>query len=732
MKGLKNLDIISVIQLLKLNNPFYIITNNKKKIQYFSEAANKIFELQLNESKSISCFFNEIDLVDYDKNKTFFLTSICKTKKFKFKALLFEELIIFVFSPVVNYLNPITKYNLSANDFDSINYLSEYIFLAETTRGSLEDYDKINILLKKQNKELREKNKTIESLGRFPMENPNPVLRVNSSKEIIYKNSASNSFLKNLKLDNNNILKSSEITKAIEEVINSKKNSKRKVIFFKDSTFNLTIKYDNLYNDFNLYLTDISEYHEEINTLKNFYEEILDQVPVDIAVFDKNNCFVYINKKAIQDDKTRNYLIGKTDEDYFRLRNKPIHLAQERKQKIKETFNNRTSTSWVDEYNNLDNKRYVLRKLNPVINDKNEVKRVVGTGVDITKTIEYKNSVIKNEQKWKTLVKGSSDLICVLNTECNIIFISNSVKNILGYSAKELISSSLKKIIHKDDILDPEECYDKSNTSKVNHKVMRFRNSSENFIPLRVSMRYDDEIYKNPCIILNGQDISELKKAENQRFMTGIAAEENERRRLARDLHDGVGQYLATTVLYSSLLGKYVENEMSSEGKEIYYNTVKMLKKATEEVRSVSHNIMPSSMKDFGFLKSIRQLIKDLRLSNPEINFIYNENTISNNIGFSEHIGLHLFRSIQQIFNNSLKHGKPTIIKLSISYKNNEVKIAILDNGVGFDTSLINYKEGIGMKSIYDRISNIGGEMNVLSKTKKGTLVRIDIKEIIK
>ena len=68
---------------------------------------------------------------------------------------------------------------------------------------------------------------------------------------------------------------------------------------------------------------------------------------------------------------------------------------------------------------------------------------------------------------------------------------------------------------------------------------------------------------------------------------------------------------------------------------------------------------MPSSIKDFGFLKSVQQLINDLKQSNPKINFIYRKNIENQNIGVSEYIGLNLFRSIQQLFNNSLKHANP-------------------------------------------------------------------------
>lgn len=733
MKNANNIipkiDLKQVGQLLKLNNPFYFVTDEKFRLKLISEASNKIFNSKLKLNSYISKYLKDFNILKFDKKETVLLESVDGNQKFKFNCLKIDsDTIAFVFIPVINYLNPIKNYHITISDFESINYLSEYIFLSETTRGSLNDYDKIVTRLNQQNRNLRKQNNIIESLSRFPKENPNPVLRIDETNKVLYINTDTQKYIDLFKIDTNNYINSKILIQILNECIQTKHGSITRVISNNHITYNLTIRYDANNKDFNLYLTDITEYNNQIIKLKTFYEEILDEIPIDIAVFDKYQKFIYINKKAVKNDDLRHFLIGKTDLDYAIHRNKSVEIAEFRMRKIRETFEKKNISSWIDEYGDEDNKRYILRTLYPIITKPNEpITRVVGSGVDITKTLQYKQSLIDNEKKWRTLLKHSSDLICVLNTNCEIIFISNSVKEILDFEAKELLHKSIKQFVHPDDILNPETCCMTSEDAKINYEIMRFKQKSGSYTLLRVAMRFDEEIYNHPCIILNAHDISELKRAEAQRFMTGIASEENERRRIARDLHDGVGQYLATAMLYSSLLGKYVEQEMTHEGKQIYQNTVKMLKKVTDEVRLVSHNLMPSTVKDFGFLNAVRQLVNDLKESNPAIKFIYNEKIIDPDIGFSEQIGLNLFRSIQQIFNNALKHGKPQQIILTIYYHNGSLKITVIDDGAGFDTKKDHYKKGIGLKSIFDRITNLGGEMNVSSAIKKGTQVILKI-----
>lgn len=145
-------------------------------------------------------------------------------------------------------------------------------------------------------------------------------------------------------------------------------------------------------------VTKMKEAQEEINNQRKFTENILNNIPADIAVFDDNHTYVFVNQKGLANEGMRNWLIGKTDFDYCIL--KGVDMAQARKRR--EYFNTAISTGeqieWVDEHiaKNGD-KKYILRKFYPY-KENDKIKYVIGYGIDVTsikKADEQKDAYIK-------------------------------------------------------------------------------------------------------------------------------------------------------------------------------------------------------------------------------------------------------------------------------------------------------------------------------------------------
>ena len=105
MKKDKSLNISSIIKLLELNNPFFILTNKRMEIVHFSDSAYKIFKQKLKKGKHLNNYFDKLEQTDLNK-KIFFLNSVCKNQKFKFNSTIIECYIVFAFSPVINHLKP--------------------------------------------------------------------------------------------------------------------------------------------------------------------------------------------------------------------------------------------------------------------------------------------------------------------------------------------------------------------------------------------------------------------------------------------------------------------------------------------------------------------------------------------------------------------------------------------------------------------------------------------------
>jgi two-component system, NarL family, sensor kinase len=215
----------------------------------------------------------------------------------------------------------------------------------------------------------------------------------------------------------------------------------------------------------------------------------------------------------------------------------------------------------------------------------------------------------------------------------------------------------------------------------------------------------------------------ELLMQQELRSKAIIEAEEKERMRIARDLHDGVGQTLSAAKLnLSGLESKLQLKDMETEA--ILKNAIDLVDDSVKEVRAVSHAMMPNALLKSGLVAAIRE-------------FIHKLSTIEQLKIDLEITGLHerleqstetvLFRVLQELMSNIIKHAKANHITIQIIKYENELTIMIEDNGVGFDTKKINEFSGIGLKNITSRIEFLKGTVDFDSVPGRGTTVTIEV-----
>lgn len=331
----------------------------------------------------------------------------------------------------------------------------------------------------------------------------------------------------------------------------------------------------------------------------------------------------------------------------------------------------------------------------------------------------------KNERKWRGLIENSSEITCIINRSGKIIFISPSVERMLGYSHGTILDDNIFSYIHPEDRGVAEERFDRrlSEGGEGYYQILRIRHATDNYRFFRVftSNHMDKEEIEG--LIVNAQDITDMIKTENEKYLSIIETEENERKRISRDLHDGVGQYLAATNMYMNLLETTISHKLDDPMIDLFKKTAEMLRKATSEIRTVSHNIMPPSLKDFGFLECVKGLVEGLSQGSAPVRFTFSEDV--GILDIPEWVGLTLFRAIQQILSNAITHGKPKNVNV-VLHKNQKIfTIEIKDDGIGFDPSRINDRDGIGIMSIRHRIQSVGGRTIITSEPGKGTNFKI-------
>ncbi|MFK5855277.1 MAG: tetratricopeptide repeat protein [Bacteroidota bacterium] len=227
--------------------------------------------------------------------------------------------------------------------------------------------------------------------------------------------------------------------------------------------------------------------------------------------------------------------------------------------------------------------------------------------------------------------------------------------------------------------------------------------------------------YKKDAIIRE-KEIEQLKKdKEILAAQSLIHGEENERKRIAQELHDGIGVLLSTASIHFSSVN---ENTKSSEISTIAEKANKLLKMASNEVRKVSHNMMPGVLTKFGLSEALVDLFEDVKDSG-KINVEYN--IFEGQPRLSENTEIMLYRIVQEMLNNSLKYSKGSLINFTISRESNFARMVFSDNGVGFDYQTKLEENNLGLSGIQSRVDFLHGELTVDTCAGEGCSYSVEI-----
>jgi signal transduction histidine kinase len=222
---------------------------------------------------------------------------------------------------------------------------------------------------------------------------------------------------------------------------------------------------------------------------------------------------------------------------------------------------------------------------------------------------------------------------------------------------------------------------------------------------------------------LKQKNIVQMERNQQQEARTKavVEAEENERARIARELHDGIGQQLSAAKLNLSSLQSLIDRK-DPEQSAIVKNIMEIIDDSVKEVRSVSHNMMPNALLKSGLGTAVREFLNRINITGKlkielEVSGL-NERLES----ITENI---LFRVIQEAVNNIIKHSGATVVNIQLIRFENELSLIIQDNGSGFDTG--KESAGIGLKNIRSRVEFINGTVDFDSSPGKGTTINIEI-----
>lgn len=222
------------------------------------------------------------------------------------------------------------------------------------------------------------------------------------------------------------------------------------------------------------------------------------------------------------------------------------------------------------------------------------------------------------------------------------------------------------------------------------------------------------------------QNVNEILKAQEIKSMNALfEGQQTERKRIAEELHDRLCGLLATIKLQVSSLESKLSDKKLKKLQQIqqYEHTIQLIDNAYDEVRKISHNLSSGTLTNFGLLPALKDLKESL---NEGANF----SITIRSFGFEGFrldtlIEIHVFRTLQELITNVIKHAGATLIQIDLNLIENNLNIIFSDNGSGFNPDL--KSNGLGLKNVKSRIERLRGDFTIDTNKGNGTTFIINI-----
>jgi signal transduction histidine kinase len=234
-------------------------------------------------------------------------------------------------------------------------------------------------------------------------------------------------------------------------------------------------------------------------------------------------------------------------------------------------------------------------------------------------------------------------------------------------------------------------------------------------ITLVGALLYRQNIHKQRIEALRMQQEKEMALLQAM-----IEGEEKERNRLANELHDGIGGLLGTIrmQLGASLKAHHMQTT-SGEFKEILL----LLENAYDELRKTAHNLMPEVLQQEG-LETATSIFCDRIRKTDALDINYE--TVGSIPRFRPSLELALYRIIQELTHNILKHARASEALVQLAFIGECLSVTVEDNGVGIQETVSHSKTGMGIKTIQERIRKMGGKFDIVSSANNGTSINLE------
>ena len=224
--------------------------------------------------------------------------------------------------------------------------------------------------------------------------------------------------------------------------------------------------------------------------------------------------------------------------------------------------------------------------------------------------------------------------------------------------------------------------------------------------------------------LLQAKKITELEKEKQLQAVDAmLQGQEEERSRLAKDLHDGLGGMLSGVKLsFENMKENLI---LTPENAAMFDKSLNMLDNTIADLRKVAHNLMPEALVKFGLQEAVRDFCNSIQ-SATAIKILFQPIGVYQQINNTAEV--FTYRIIQELVNNAVKHAKALQIIVQLTVNNNKISIAVEDDGKGFDVNVLTNNKGAGMDNIKYRVQYFNGTIDTVTSLGNGTSVNVELR----
>lgn len=336
-----------------------------------------------------------------------------------------------------------------------------------------------------------------------------------------------------------------------------------------------------------------------------------------------------------------------------------------------------------------------------------------------------------SETRYRLLVESMNEGLCVVDAEGVLTYVNQKLAEMIGYPIGELVDRRPEEFFSEESLPQLEDQLKRRRRAERGVYQVSLRSKEGQQVPVLISstpLLGEDGSFQGSFAVIT--DIGEIKRAEDdlRQWRTYLqllssqllAAQERERERVARELHDGIGQTLSAVKFQ-------IETAFAGdlERQELMESVVSRLKGAVEEVRRIGMALRPSILDDLGLLATVGWFCREFRQTYP--GFALETQLLLEEADVPEPLKIVIFRVLQEAMNNVAKHSHASRVRVSLAREADALVLEVGDDGMGFDVetalALRSTRRSLGLDSMRERTQLSGGSFWIDSEAGLGTTV---------